>query len=955
MPKQREEVLNAKLGDLLIGQHPLWNERNVHIDSTDTIQGSPNLKIDVLIEGPNAQPVAIETKFDVAGVDKALHKQTKERIGLEVGGTGNTIEAAISVKWPKGLKASGIADARFKYAVYQLGENNCVLRWPEAQSKWLEGGVKDLADSVEVVSLSQKRISEGSEALFYGVSQASHRLLESGTPLDRLGKVLHQEPGEQTTRMAAAIVINAFVFHYAIEGRVGIPPVSSAKGPLGFLYGGVIGNWEKILAVNYWPIFSIARDIVKTLTGKAATRLLDQADEVAAALMNVGATTFHDLAARMFQALIADRKFLATFYTLPESAVLLAELAVDRIQVDWTDESCVKSLKIADFACGTGTLLSAAQSAMYRRVRRSGLDDRELHRHFMENVILGTDIMPSAAHLAASMLSSAHPNIIYHDSLVHVLPYGLDEEFSERSHSDRNRTYIGSLDLRATELSAMNLFAQSGASEEVEIGGQRMTGTGARPLGERRSFPVGHGTYDLVIMNPPFTRPTNHEGELEVPVPSFAGFSTSRDEQRAMSERLKQQKGAIFGHGNAGLASNFMDLAHDKLKEGGVLALVLPFSFVAGEAWSHARKSLSKHYSNITVISIVAAGSTERAFSADTGMAECMVLATKLAGAKSKGSKSGDVEFLNLPRRPSTRLEAHEHSRNSRCRSIVVTGENYFPAGVGDSDLVKSLINLCKGMLQLPRESAGYNLPLVKLERCAERGPVHRDINGKNGRGAFDIHEIRGSGTPSYPALWSHDAKKERQFIVLPDSEGIVRPGYESKAVDTWQKYASKLHHNLDFQLNSQSLALCVTPEPVLGGRAWPSLLPHQDSFEIPLLLWGNSTLGLMLFWWNGTRQQQGRVSLTVSKLPNLPTINVAALTDEQLRKFENTFGELKSKRFRAANEAYCDDSRKLLDKRIFEILEIPNRLLENLDVLRMKWCCEPSVHGGKKTKPPAA
>ena len=38
-----------------------------------------------------------------------------------------------------------------------------------------------------------------------------------------------------------------------------------------------------------------------------------------------------DLAGQMFGRLIADRKFLATFYTLPSSAAMLAELAVAKL------------------------------------------------------------------------------------------------------------------------------------------------------------------------------------------------------------------------------------------------------------------------------------------------------------------------------------------------------------------------------------------------------------------------------------------------------------------------------------------------------------------------------------------------------------------------------------------------------------------------------------------------
>ena len=951
-PKQREEVLNAKLGELLIDRHPLWNESNVHIDSTGTIQGQSALKIDVLVNSPGAQPVAIETKFDAVGVNKALHKQIRERIGLHMGNSGTVIEAGIVVKWPSRLTAAGIAESRFKYAIYQLATAKRIVRWPKSPSGWLEGGVDDLADAVEIASLSEKRVTESSNALSLGVSQASYILNETWAPLTQLGEVLHQELGEQTIRMAVAIVINAFVFHHAIEGRASIPSVNSAKGPFGFSYSIVQDNWRKILQVNYWPIFSIALDITMALTGRDAAKLMDRADEVANQLMKVGATTFHDLAARMFQTLIADRKFLATFYTLPESAALLAELAVERMQIDWADETLVKGLKIADFACGTGTLLSAVQSAMYRTIRRHRLDDRALHRHFMENTFVGTDIMPAAAHLATSMLSSAHPDIIYHDSLVHVMPYGIDEAVSMRSHADSNRIYIGALDLRTTEVSAMNLFTQSGASEEVEMSGQRMRGTSTRPVGEGRGFPVGHATFDLVIMNPPFTRPTNHEGELEVPVPSFAGFATSKDEQKAMSNRLKEQKGVQFGHGNAGLASNFMDLAHDKLKEGGTLALVLPFAFVSGKSWSNAREALCRHYKDITIISIAASGDTDQAFSADTGMAECLVLATK---ADSGRNHSKIVHFANLTQRPQTRLEAHQFAKGHMRVTPREIGTEFYPAGIRDSSLTDTLIALCRGTLLLPRSRVSHPIPLTSMKQMAMRGPLDRDINGSGTRGVFDIEEIRDSGIPTYPALWAHVAEKERQFVVDPDTEGIARSGCEQRAVEMWQKYASRLHHNLDFRLNSQSMAVCITPERTLGGTAWPNILPVHEAYEKPLLLWGNSTLGLMLFWWYGTRQQQGRARLTIGKLPDLPTIDCTALERAQLKQFEDTFEELRVRRFRPANEAYRDNPRKLLDERIFEILGIPMKHLEKFDMLRTKWCCEPSVHGGKSTMPKAA
>ena len=626
MSRQREEILNGELGRLLIGRHPLWNEENIHIDSTDTIRGRPGLKIDLLAENPGGQPVAIETKFDAPKVGTELRVQVEERLGLTIDRSGDIIESGVSVKWPKGLTSSGVAGAEIGYAVHQFGNNDEVYRWPENDDEWMMGSVDDLADAVEIVSLSEKRIREGGKTLSEGIQDASSQLqkLSNGAPFgEKLGEVLHQESGEQTTRMAVAIIVNAFVFHYAIEGQRGIPDVLSGGG---FRKNRVLSAWKAILDVNYWPIFSIAMRILEVLPTRVANPLLERASKVAEDLLAVGAITFHDLAARMFQTLIADRKFLATFYTLPESACLLSELAVSKLDTDWSDKEEVEKLKIADFACGTGTLLSAVQRAMNRRLRRAGVDDEQRHRVFMERVLLGTDIMPSAAHLAASMLSSAHPRIGYDHSLIRVLPYGIGEKVSKRKGVAMDTAYIGALDLRSSEL-GHNLFAQSGVGHQIDIGGTHMSSTGASDLDDGRTFPVEHRSFDLVIMNPPFTRSTNHEGKKAgVPIPSFAGFGTSEDEQRAMSRRLGALK-RLFGHGNVGLASNFMDLAHEKLKPSGVLALIVPFTLLSGKAWSNAREALIQYYEDISIVATGASEGAEGSFSADTGMAECLVLA----------------------------------------------------------------------------------------------------------------------------------------------------------------------------------------------------------------------------------------------------------------------------------------------------------------------------------------
>ena len=148
---------------------------------------------------------------------------------------------------------------------------------------------------------------------------------------------------------------------------------------------------------------------------------------------------------------------------------------------------------------------------------------------------------------------------------------------------------------------------------------------------------------------------------------------------------------------------------------------------------------------------------------------------------------------------------------------------------------------------------------------------------------------------------------------------------------------------------------MCLTPERCLGGRAWPNVIPNEPQYEIPLLLWTNSTLGLIQFWWHGARQQQGRASITITKLPDLPVLDPRELTGQRLDRCRMIFSEFKDRDFLPANEAYRDETRKALDRKLLfgvtSVLQLAPDLEGSLDLLRNQWCAEPSVHGGKVTR----
>ena len=142
--------------------------------------------------------------------------------------------------------------------------------------------------------------------------------------------------------------------------------------------------------------------------------------------------------------------------------------------------------------------------------------------------------------------------------------------------------------------------------------------------------------------------------------------------------------------------------------------------------------------------------------------------------------------------------------------------------------------------------------------------------------GPFD--KINASPTATYPSLWNHNAKKETRIICEPDSQLRARQGMETKAAQVWTT-ASRAHVNLELRFNSQPLAVAFTERESIGGRAWPNVIFDDDRFDYAFAVWGNSTLGLLSYWWHSSLQDSGRGVITIRSAETLPTLDLRALT----------------------------------------------------------------------------
>ena len=676
----------------------------------------------------------------------------------------------------------------------------------------------------------------------------------------------------------------------------------------------------------------------------------------------LGVSRSQDLIGTVFQRLIADRKYLATFYTRPESATLLAHLAIPD-DGNWDDPERVKNYRVADYACGTGTLVHAA----YRRINQlhliSGGQPEKLHAHMMQEALTACDVLPSAVHLTAAMLSSSHPTEQYDGTRTIVSQYGKTED---------GGVSIGSLDLLASNGEVKPLIAlHSGAA---------VTATGEQSAEATVEMP--QFSQDLVIMNPPFTRSGSdwdgRRGET-YQTKQFHGLSIDRRTQTRMSKLASEYGKGTCAHGYAGIASWFVALADRMVKHDGTIALVLPMTALQGTSWRKVRQLIAKHYDDLTIMTIATAKQDDQSFSADTGMAEALVVCRR-----SEKAANPRGLFVSLNRRPNSEMEAMAIAReiaainrNGELRRLEDGPYGGVPLEIGEellgevidaplnADLpwstvgassfmpVQTASKLESGVLWLPRvsEIEAITLRIVSVGSIAKLGISDKDIVGSGERTPFQRSQPP-SSVPVYPILWSHNAKLETRLVVDPDSEGRVKRGRENRAVQIWET-RSHAHHNRDFRFNSQPLAVAFTQNRTIGGRAWPNVKFDRREHEIAYSLWGNSTLGLVLYWWHSSRQQAGRGSMPITAIRTMPTLDVTQLSEDQLQTAESIFDEIKQLEFLPANEAYRDETRKLLDRRVLiDLLNLPETILEPLGLLRLKWCSEPSVHGGKGTAP---
>ena len=958
-----ETLLNAKLADAL---HKLRRKTWQSVDSESLGYLSGRLQPDVLIRVDSRRDAIIETEIE-GNPDKDAVKRLQECLADE-----KPVSAVAALNWPgrfREIPQHALLEAietatDLEMAVHQHSHGE-IIRTPE--HNFISMNLRNMAALIDHIAHPMDAIDQAARILMAAAQSTAEQIkrhrLRSWPGIE---ETMHQKEDARVHRMAGSIIANALLFQGSISGMEG-PGRRRIRASQEMLQRGnrsrqdeTLDEWAFILTINYWPIFEIARRLIGPLEAQLAGDMIERLAEAARAIQDLGAHASQDFTGLVFQRLIADRKLLATFYTLPASAEFLAELTMPRLP----DEQ-LRNIRIADFACGTGTLLQATcRKAATRILENTDATREEIHKDMMERMATGLDVLPPAVHLTATLLSGTYPDIPYEKTNIHLMAYG--------KVADLPGLHIGSLGM----LSKEPPFSIGGIpGPPTETTKRSMAGRSGDP----RPIEADDASFDWIVMNPPFTRNTNHAAERAgIPMPAFAGMNTSEAEQRVMTENLRQiyKKRArpYAHHGNAGLATPFMDLAHSKMKPGGALSMILPLSLANAQDWTNARAALARWFTDVKIVAIRQGHPEGFSFSSSTDMGECILAARKrdtLNGPRCKSHQTAQAIVLHEPPRiPLRALLAAQQIRAGQPGDAATTfefeihedGRPWGTVTTDDLELLEMAAELKNGRLN------GFEIPMTSFGEIGFLQPYTFDIVGTEEkpsglhRGPFEKNVPVKPGTnPRYHSLWRHNHKLERaltrdeSYTDSLEPRGYVSPKLQNenqKRISELWKLRSHIHWNLDFGFNAQATPCIHTERATLGGRAWPGCQFHNPAHASALLLWMNSTLGCLSYWHQSNRQQPGRGSIHFKAAAYVPCFDFRTLRDGQLDKAEALFQELKRAPMLPLHQIDQDPNRKKLDERFYrEVLKLPDLLHEPegfLAAVREKLAREPSVRGTK-------
>jgi len=720
---------------------------------------------------------------------------------------------------------------------------------------------------------------------------------------------------QKVLRIASLTIINAMIFQQVLaeqDDRIeSLNRTAERKNVAASLFK----TWTSILEIDYVPIFTTATGIVRELVGVPdADAALKCLAEAALRITARRAALRHDLMGRIYHRLLGDAKFFGAFYTTVPAATLLLKLTLDpgELEINWASLDDIAKLRIADLACGTGTLLKATLQTIVDNHVRSRAEKGQfpelkgIHKLLVETVLWGLDVVPFAIHLAGSALALHEPDVEFGVMNLSTLPVGGPQ------------TRLGSLDL---------LTGQK-VSVQATLFGAAETPARFAAKGEIRNQ-IELPELDLCVMNPPFTRSVG--GNL------LFGHAPAKERAR-MQEALKKivADEGVPANITAGLGSVFVALGNLRLKSNGHMALVLPRALLSGVAWRVTRTLLGNNY-HVKYI-VVSHEPWGWNFSENTKLSECLIVARK----KRPDATTKPTKIVNLWTKPKSSVEALtlasliqratgasldapsgtdevrtpklKYGEVTLCSATDIKNQNWNAGAVfAQTELCRAAHFLSRGKVFIPGAGVVGTVPLVRLKSIADLGPDRRDIHD-----GFDPTDQE----TEYPAFWGHDSESVECIAQSPNKHLLAlakaKKGRNLRDAHLLWSRAGTLLISERLRLTTAKVVAIVMDRAVLSNTWWPVAIDTREmkskSPDKIIGLWLNSTLGLLSIIAARVDTEGAWIELKKPILEEMAVLDPRELSQKAAEELCKTYDELSKAHVESLPSIDSDPVHKKID-----------------------------------------
>ena len=934
-------------------------------------------------------------------------KDAKKRI------TQNLVDIAIALHItqkfpdvPEKMLRELIRNARYSAKIFVPSEPEGLLKYIESTQKittspenWLED--IDIPMLKTLIEISARYLVEEKEILkaVEEVKSCIQKFIDSACSLpvkDKLTKTIYNvlyrlygisfteaEDAAVVLGQAALALLLSAVFYEHVRVGHNLPSLDvyvRKNGPI----KGLKNALEDLLKIDYRTALEVAVEILDALDPSLSRRVRDLID-LAGKISQNPALLMRDFAGRVYHEITGDialRKGFATFYTEIPAAYLLADLAIHALTDLDKRRICsinpedaeklskkIRDIKVGDLACGSGTLLTASYYVLHRLAtnltfyHNININPAEIGREIIEENIYGVDALRYACQITAINLSLMSTKPITKENIYTI--------------------YLGYIPDKGAWLGSLELLMDS-----EKVGGILAYIEGGVPAGkvtlrgEREAFELPKN-FHLIIMNPPFTRPTGRRGRKFEGVKSergkrFFGFiasdkarnkllkrlkevrSKARDKMRESAERLSSvvphymrqllegagDYKAFHNLGQAGEGILFLRLADELTRPKSVIAFVLPRNLLSSSSWFLARAMLASKY-HIKYVIVSHDPENGYNFSEGTSLSECLLV------AKKDDELRDDYEtcFVILHKKPKTALEAlmvaekiREASRGGMSsvdnvatilrvprRKLLEKLHNWgFYSATGDTDLV----NLMEGV-----EEGELEIGDIKVEVPVSRlGDLLKDISKigayltklaslpvKGNR--IDCNSLSKQIAGGIPMLCGGGEEMRNRICVEPNA-WFKAPEDESGKKAIENSLARFLLPRRIWWPTAGATAIWAK-EPLISNLFFSAKLHEGDeAYEKILTLWLNTTWGILsvLLYREETRGPFSELSIPQWRL--LPILDVYSLGRETVEKLVMAFDSCAEKSLRRIPRQFSSDPRRVDPVR----LELDLRFLKAID-----------------------